>query len=78
MAQLPRDIEKGLRQAILNEAKRRGGMSRYRLWQVTGVDQSVIGRFVRGERDLRLSNAAKLAKALGLRLTPDPKHERKG
>lgn len=36
-----------------------------------GVPQPVLSRFVRGERDIRLDTAEKLAEHFGLRLTPD-------
>ena len=52
-----------LRQAILDS-----GRSAYALQQETGVDASVITRFLNEERDLRLETAGKLADALGLKL----------
>lgn len=47
---------------------RRSKMSKYRLAKLTGIGQSTIGRWVRGEVDLRISNAEKIAKALGLKV----------
>lgn len=38
------------------------------LGQLSGVDPTVIARFVASERDLRLETAGKIAAALGLRL----------
>jgi transcriptional regulator with XRE-family HTH domain len=38
------------------------------LGQLADVDPTVIGRFLSGERDLRLATADKIAAALGLRL----------
>jgi plasmid maintenance system antidote protein VapI len=58
------DIEEQLREAILN-----CGMSRYRLSQRCGVAASQLCFFVNGERSLTLGSAAKVAKALGLKLT---------
>jgi ribosome-binding protein aMBF1 (putative translation factor) len=52
-----------LRQAIL-----KSGRSAYSLQQETGVDASVITRFLHGERDLRLETAGKLADAVGAKL----------
>ncbi len=60
----PRNIEEQLRQAILG-----AGVSRYAMAKKTGVSEGILSRFVRGERTLRLDTAARLAAALGLRLT---------
>ena len=60
-----KDIEAELRQAI--EAD---GRTVYRLAADSGVSAGQIGRFVAGERTLTLAVAAKLAAALGLRLSP--------
>lgn len=38
------------------------------LGKLSGVDPTVIGRFLSGERDLRLATVDKIAAALGLRL----------
>jgi hypothetical protein len=38
----------------------------------TGVDESILMRFVWGEMSIRLDKADRLAAYLGLRLTPDP------
>jgi len=68
MAKQARNIEEQLRQAVVAEGKRQGGLSQNRLAQVSGVHAGQISRFVRGERNLGLASAAKLAKALGLEL----------
>lgn len=52
----------------IRETIDRDGRSIYRLSLDTGVNQGVLGRFVRGERDLRLETADKVCKALGLEL----------
>ena len=44
------------------------GLSVNRLSKDSGVEQSSLQRFVTGERDMRLSNANKLAACLGLHL----------
>lgn len=44
------------------------GMTRYQLSQMTGINQSALGRFLHGERDLQLATADLLAEALGLEL----------
>jgi plasmid maintenance system antidote protein VapI len=44
----------------------------YRVGKMTGVDASVIQRFMAGERSLTLGTAEKLAKALDLVLVTKP------
>lgn len=53
---------------IIREAIQRDGRSIYRLAIDCGVNQGVLGRFVRGERDMNLRTADKVCRALGLRL----------
>jgi len=64
MVKRKRTIATELRKAIKSS-----GETYYRLAQESGVAQEQISRFVRGERDLRLETAGKLAAALDLRLT---------
>jgi plasmid maintenance system antidote protein VapI len=60
----PAGIDEQLRAAIIaSEA------THYRLATNAGINPEIVGRFVRGERDIRLATAAKLAAVLGLRLT---------
>jgi len=63
MAKKTTNIEEQLRQAISD-----GGMSRYRLAQLTGVAEAVLSNFVNRKRSITLTTAAKLAEALGLEL----------
>ncbi len=63
-----RDIEEQLRQAIIKSS-----ISRYRLSQLTGVDNAVLSNFVNHKRSLVMTTAAKLAKALNLELRPKKK-----
>jgi len=44
------------------------GITAYALGKEAGVDATVVGRFLSGERDLRLATADRIAAALGLRL----------
>jgi len=46
----------------------RSERSRYALSRDTGINQSVLSRFVNGHTGLSLANADRLAEALGLRL----------
>ena len=66
-------MEETLRKAIADSE-----LSYSRLAQESGVVALAIGRFVRGERDLRLESAGKIAAALGLRLSKEPTHELAG
>ncbi len=62
------DIEEQLRQAII-----KSDISRYRLSQLSGVDNAVLSNFVNHKRSLVMTTAAKLAKALNLELRPKRK-----
>jgi transcriptional regulator with XRE-family HTH domain len=54
----------------LRAAVRDGGMSRYRLAKRTGIDESLLSRFVRGKTGLSLGTVDKLVEELGLELRP--------
>ena len=58
---------------IIRNAIQKDERTAYRLAIDSGVNQAVIGRFIRGERDLNLRTADKLCQALGLVLTPAKK-----
>jgi hypothetical protein len=57
----------GLRAAILQS-----GLTYYRIGKATGIDETNLGRFVRGELSIRLDKADRLAAYLGLRLVQNP------
>ena len=57
----------------LKQAIEESGMSRYRIAKESGLTESQLSYFVRNKRSLTLPAAAKLAKALGLELTPTKK-----
>ncbi len=57
------DLADSLREAIIESGK-----TYYSLASESGVGQEVISRFARGERDLRLETASKLAAVLELDL----------
>ena len=57
------DLAETIRRAI--ERDRR---TLYRLAKDSGVNSAILGRFVKGERDLRLETASKLCAILGLKL----------
>jgi plasmid maintenance system antidote protein VapI len=54
----------------LRQAIHQSGQTQYAIAQSVGVDQSVISRFMAGQRDVTLATAAKLAEHLGLELRP--------
>ena len=60
----------GLRQALRNSGK-----TSYQLNEETGVNHGVILRFMKGERDIRLETAEKLAAAVGLTVKVPPAKE---
>lgn len=57
------DLSEALKRAIENS-----GLSNYAISGLSGVDQSVLNRFVNGERDITLETASKIATALGAEL----------
>jgi plasmid maintenance system antidote protein VapI len=63
-------IEEQLRRTLAAD-----GRTFYRLGLLTGVDQGTLWRFVRRERGLTLTTAAKLAAVLGLELRPAAKRK---
>jgi len=65
-----------LAKQIRHAAKRYG--TPYALARDSGVNSAVVGRFLKGERDVTLTTAAKLCEALGLELRPKRRLARKG
>lgn len=54
------------------------GLTAYAAGQLAGVDPGVVSRFLRGQRDIRLETADRLAAALGLRLVELARKARPG
>jgi hypothetical protein len=52
----------------LREAVERSGLSRYSIWQQTGIDQGSLSKFMDGERGLGMESIDKLADLLGLHI----------
>jgi DNA transposition AAA+ family ATPase len=52
----------------LRQAIERSGMSRYSIWQQTGIDQGSLSKFMDGERGLSIESIDKLADLLGLHI----------
>jgi transcriptional regulator with XRE-family HTH domain len=53
---------------VLKAAIEQGGISRYRIARETGILETSLSRFMRGETSLRLDKADVLADYLGLEL----------
>lgn len=56
--------------ARLKEAITASGATHYAIGKQAGIRPDLLDRFMRGERDLRLASAGKIANALGLDLVP--------
>jgi transcriptional regulator with XRE-family HTH domain len=52
----------------LREAVERAGLSRYSIWQQTGIDQGTLCKFMAGDRGLSIESIDKLAELLGLHI----------
>lgn len=73
----PRENKHTLSRSLRDVIESRG-LTAYALGQDSGVDATVIGRFLSGERDLRLGTADRIAAALGLRLVEVAKPKGRG
>ena len=60
----------------LRQAVERSGVSRYSIWQQTGIDQGSLSKFMDGERGLGLESIDKLAELLGLHIVAKPEPSR--
>jgi hypothetical protein len=61
----------------LRQAIERSGVSRYSIWQQTGIDQGSLSKFMDGERGLSIESIDKLADLLGLHIcTADAEQRR--
>lgn len=56
----------------LRQAVERSGLSRYSIWQQTGIDQGSMSKFMAGERGLTLESIDKLAELLRLHIVAEP------
>jgi len=54
------------------------GVTRYRIAQDTGIDESALAKFYNGKRGLSLDNLDRLCEYLGLRIVMDRKPKSKG
>jgi plasmid maintenance system antidote protein VapI len=62
-----------LRRAIIDS-----GMTRYRISQETGVAESVLSRFVRGQQGLTSDSIDRLMACLGLEIRPRRRKRKDG
>jgi hypothetical protein len=60
----------------LRQAIERSGVSRYGIWQQTGIDQGSLSKFMDGERGLGIESIDKLADLLGLHIVAKPEPRR--
>jgi plasmid maintenance system antidote protein VapI len=54
----------------LQQAIKRSGETQYAIAHATGISQSVLNRFINGERGISLETAAKLCQYFDLDLAP--------
>ena len=64
----PKKLSDQIRQAVVDSK-----VSRYRISKDTEIDQSVLGKFVSGERGISMETLDVLAEYLGLRIMMDRK-----
>jgi DNA transposition AAA+ family ATPase len=60
----------------LRKAIEESGLTRYAIWQATGIDQGSLCKFMQGERGLGMDSIDKLADLLGLHIVADAKPTR--
>ena len=60
----------------LRQAIEQSGVSRYSIWQQTGIDQGSLSKFMDGERGLGIESIDKLADLLGLHIVSKPEPRR--
>lgn len=61
----------------LRQAAKDSEYTQVELAKLAGLDRTSLGRFMRGERSLRLDLAARLAECLGLELRPIKRNKTK-
>ena len=59
----------------IRKAIEASGQSRYRISKATGIAESVLSRFVRGETGLAVETAERLAEHLGLEIVVRPRRK---
>lgn len=62
----------------IREAIDASGLTRYRIAQDTGIDESQLAKFYHGTRGLSLDNLDELGRYLGLRIVAGSKPAKRG
>jgi len=74
---MPKKKQRPSLSAELRQAIERSGLSRYGIWQQTGIDQGSLSKFMDGERGLSIESIDKIAELLGLHIcTADAERNR--
>ena len=74
---MPKKKQRQSLSAELRQAIERSGLSRYGIWQQTGIDQGSLSKFMDGERGLSIESIDKIAELLGLHIcTADSERNR--
>jgi DNA transposition AAA+ family ATPase len=60
----------------LRQAIERSGVSRYSIWQQTGIDQGSLSKFMDGERGLGMESIDQIAELLRLHIVAKPESSR--
>jgi plasmid maintenance system antidote protein VapI len=60
----------------LRSAIEESGLTRYAIWQATGIDQGSLCKFMAGERGLGMESIDKLADLLGLHIVAEPRRSK--
>ena len=68
---MPRKPERKSLSNELRDAVEKIGLTRYAIWQETGIDQGTMSKFMAGARGLSLESIDKLADLLGLHVVTD-------
>ncbi len=73
MKQQPTKLSDQVRQAIMES-----GLTRYRIAMDTGIDESALAKFCKGQRGLSMAALDRLGEYLGLRIVMDRKRRTEG
>lgn len=61
---------------VIRATTKARGLTAYALARDSGVNSAVVGRFLKGQRDVTLTTAEKMCRALGLTLRPGRRRKR--
>ena len=63
---------------LIRTAVKRDGRTAYAIARDSGVNSAVVGRFLKGERDVTLKTAEKICRTLQLELRPERRQKKGG